>query len=136
MWSELSHMYGSRHVATANAGDVGARYESLVVNLLRFHKLGQLTPYVCISAFDEAVGKMRNCGMGNAEGEMRNGPEWNLRIITAERRIICGMQKVASALQAEYCIAGTQHNTAIQLSMDAKISTKLEITNLLIVLRH
>jgi len=51
--------------------------------------------------------------MGNAEGEMRNGPEWNLQIITAERRIICGMQKVASALQAEHSIAGTQHNTAI-----------------------
>jgi len=43
------------------------------------------------------VGKMRNLyyGMRNAEGKMRNGPEWNVRNINAEWWVICGMQKVA-----------------------------------------
>jgi len=68
-------MLGSRRVATAKAGDVGAGYESLAVNLLRFHKLGHIPPYVCISALHEAVGKMWNCGMRNAEGEMQNCTE-------------------------------------------------------------
>jgi len=33
--------------------------------------------------------------MQNAEGKMRNDPEWNVWNVTAERWIICGMQKVA-----------------------------------------
>jgi len=30
------------------------------------------------------VGKMRNCGMRNAEGKMRNGLERNVRSVTAD----------------------------------------------------
>jgi len=35
------------------------------------------------------------------EGEIRNGPEWNVPNVTAERSVICGMRKVASAQIAE-----------------------------------
>jgi len=69
-------MSGSRRVATAKAGDVGAGYESRAVNLLKFHELGELPPYVVSSALHKALGKMRNCSMRNAGGEMWNGPEW------------------------------------------------------------
>jgi len=32
---------------------------------------------------------------------MRNGSEWNVQNVTAEQRVTCGMQKVASAQIAE-----------------------------------
>ena len=75
--------------------------ESLAVNLLTVHELGELPPYVCISALHDIVGKMRNCGIRNAEGEIRNGPEWNVRNVTEKRKVICGMRKVVSAQRAE-----------------------------------
>jgi len=68
-------MSGSRRVATAKAGDVCVGYESFAVNLLRVLELGELPPYVYISALHDVVGKMRNCGIRHAEGEIRNGLE-------------------------------------------------------------
>jgi len=46
--------------------------------------------YICvrISALHEAVGKIRNCGMQNAKGDMRNGTEWNVQNVTAEQMVI------------------------------------------------